>query len=104
MSAQSGSKKTPKVNNLTNGTLATGDDTAPKRMQDISKLTNVTLVTGDDKVLYAYNVCDKSYDKKSSYHSHMRTKHRATKESEVEKGTKTTQKKKGSGILPVDRE
>ena len=69
-----------------------------------TNMTDVTLASGDDKgqsqkdVLYACTMCDKSYDKKSSYQSHMRLKHRAAKEVELEKGTKTTQKKKGHGI------
>ena len=67
----------------------------------ITGLTDVTLASGGDKgpnhkdVLFACNLCDKSYDKKSSYQSHMRLKHKAGKEVEMEKGTQTTQKKKG---------
>ena len=66
-----------------------------------TNMTDVTLASGGDKgpspkdVLYDCNLCDKSYDKKSSYQSHMRLKHRAAKEVEMEKGTQTTQKKKG---------
>ena len=75
-----------------------------KRMTEVPNLTNVPLVHGDDKVpprkdgIYACNICDKTYDKKSSFHSHMRTKHRANKESELEKGTKTTQKSRGQAF------
>ena len=76
-------------------------ETLQKKTTGATSLTDVTLASIDDKgpsnkdVLFACNVCDKSYDKKSSYHSHVRTKHRATKELDVEKGTKTTQKSKG---------
>ena len=67
----------------------------------MANLTNVTLAPDNEMgpprnmVIYACNICDKSYDKKTSYQSHMRLKHKATKESEVEKGAKVPQKKSG---------
>ena len=76
----------------------------PNKTQGVASFTNVPLAPVDDKgparnpVIYACHSCDKSYDKKSSYQSHMRTKHRVTKEVEVEKGTNTTQRKKGQGF------
>ena len=75
-------RKTPGATDMTDVTLASGGDKGPSQKD----------------VLYACNMCDKSYDKKSSFQSHMRLKHRAAKEIEVEKGTQTTQKKKGQGI------
>ena len=53
---------------------------------------------GSQSGTYACTICDKSYDKKSSFQSHMRIKHRATKESDLEKGTKTTQRNKGQAF------
>ena len=94
MSAENVPKKTQDATNLTNVALASGGDKGQPR-KNMTSMTNVTLVNGDDKILYSCTMCDKTYDKKSSYHSHMRTKHRATKESDVEKETKTTQKNKG---------
>ena len=55
-------KKTP-VAGLTDVTLAPEHDMGPTR----------------NSVIYACNICDKSYDKKSSYQSHMRLKHKPTK-------------------------
>ena len=78
MSAENLTKKTTEVPNLSNVTMVSGDDKVPSRKD----------------VLFACTICDKSYDKKSSFQSHMRTKHRANKESDLEKGTKTTQRKK----------
>ena len=91
MSAENVQKKTQDAAKLTNVTLAPEGDKGTTR----KNLTNASLVDGDDKVMYACTMCEKSYVKKSSYHSHMRTKHRATKELDMEKGTKTTQKRKG---------
>jgi hypothetical protein len=91
MSAENVQKKTQDAAKLTNVTLAPEGDKGTTS----KNVTNASLVDGDDKVMYACTMCDKSYDKKSSYHSHMRTKHRATKELDMEKGTKTTQKRKG---------
>ena len=94
MSAENVQKKTQHATNLTNVALAHGDDKGQPR-KNLTNITNVALVDRDDKIIYACTMCDKSYDKKSSYHSHMRIKHRATKELDVEKGNKTTQKNKG---------
>ena len=81
MSGDSLTKKTP-VASLTNVTLAPEPDMGPPR----------------NNVIFACNICDKYYDKKTSYQSHMRLKHKPTKESEVEKGTKPNQKKIGQGL------
>ena len=65
-----------------------------KNMTEVPNVTNVTLVSGDDKVssnkdvIFACIISDKSYDKKSSFQSHMRTKHRTNKNSDLEKGPK----------------
>ena len=75
----------------------------------MASLTNVTLAPGNDmgpprnNVIYACNICDKSYDKKSSYQSHMRLKHKPTKESEVEKGDKAPQRK-SDRVLWIENE
>ena len=90
-------KKIHDASNLTNVTLASEHDKGQSR-KNMTNLTNVALASGDDKVIYACNICDKSYDKKSSYHSHMRTKHKAAKETDVEKGKTTTQKNKAQGF------
>ena len=81
MSGDNLTKKT-QVANLTNVTLAPEHDMGPPR----------------NNVIFSCNFCDKSYDKKTSYQSHMRLKHKPTKESEVEKGAKTPQKKSGQGV------
>ena len=75
-----------------------------KKSKEVTNLTNVPLVHGYDNVqsnkdvIYACTICDKSYDKKSSYNSHMRIKHRNNKESDLEKGTKTTQRNRGQAF------
>ena len=103
MSAENLTKIMTEVPNLTSVPLVHGDDKVPPR-KEVPNLTNVPLVHGDDKVpprkdvIIACIICDKSYEKKSSFHSHMRTKHRAHKESELEKGTKTTQKNRGQAF------
>ena len=80
----------------------TGDNLTKKAT--VARLPDVTLAPEHDmgptrnSVIYACNICDKSYDKKSSYQSHMRLKHKPTKESEVEKGAKVPQKKSGLGL------
>ena len=67
---------------------------------DEAQFTNVPLAPNDDKVpsnkdvVFSCNICDKSYHIKSSFQSHMRLKHKPNKESDMEKGTKTTNKKK----------
>ena len=77
-----GKKKTP-VSSFTNVTMAPEHDMGPPR----------------NNVIFACNICDKSYNKKTSYQSHMRLKHKPSKESEVEKGTcKANQKRSGQGV------
>ena len=106
MSADNLTKNLTKVPNLTNVPLVHRDDNVQsrKKVTEVTNLTNVPLVHGDDNVqsqkdvIYACTICDKSYDKKSSFNSHMRIKHRNNKESDLEKGTKTTQKNRGQAF------
>ena len=106
MSSDNLTKKITEVPNLTNVRLVHGNDNIQfsKKITAVPNLTNVPLVHGDDNsqsrkdVIYACTICDKSYDKRSSFNSHMRIKHRNNKESDLEKGTKTTQKNRGQAF------
>ena len=72
---------------------------------DEAHVNDITLVPNDDKVptnkdgVFPCNICDKSYNIKSSFQSHMRLKHKGNKDSDMEKGTKTTKKKKQGGFF-----
>ena len=55
-------------------------------------------MTGTIDVVYPYTQCDKTYNIRSSFQSHMRQKHKAnTKTSDNEKVKQDTQKKSNTG-------